>query len=546
MCWGVMGGPIAFRVGSWSAGVSSSLVSTRVARNVIGVRRRMLSHTSARLEDKLVHQSKSGMLLPPPPHVRRARRIAALDKSRRKVAPRVLKQAGLTDYDPEEPEEQLSRERTEHILLSRVEDPKSAPHPESPGSSKGKVKGQLSRVGVLRPPIQWYPGHIAKAERKLREVLKLVDVVLEVRDCRIPASTTHPSVPEWIGTRRRVVVMNRADLAPSDARSAWKRELKVEQHLSYRALLRHVGGRNGEFAHEVVSANARFVDGKRGTGIAALKKEVLRVGAYVNERRTRKGMLPRPIRCVCIGYPNVGKSALINRLAGRRAVKSENRPGVTRQQQWVRVSKEIELLDTPGIIPMKFVDQATALKLAFCDDIGEASYNVELVAAALLEDLYTVAAQTNQTYFKDGAIRDRFGAFMRVHESGEVLLEKIASSNFQNDLHRAARAILADFRAGRLGPVALEIAPCDIEDYPPLVAIDPADELAGIEFDLKERHIASENELNDGDTTEDDRESVSSRRLLTDSHAHSSSDSHAPREGETHASEFTPADFSSN
>lgn len=162
-----------------------------------------------------------------------------------------------------------------------------------------------------------------------------------------------------ISKRPRLVAMNRMDMAPEVARNAWRRSLEAE------------------------GAQVFFTNSKLGDGVAQLKRAALQAGSVVNEKRERRGLLPRAIRCVVIGYPNVGKSALINRLVKKRAAKSANRPGVTRGLQWVRISDTIELLDTPGIIPMKLVSQDAASKLAICDDIGEASYDNQLVAVRI-------------------------------------------------------------------------------------------------------------------------------------------------------------------
>ena len=182
-----------------------------------------------------------------------------------------------------------------------------------------------------RPVIEWYPGHIAKAERLMSEVLQMVDVVVELRDARAPIATTHPMLPTWIGSRGRVLVINRIDSVPERSRAAWERTLKEQ----------------GEEPH--------FVDAKKGTGVAALKKAIMRAGSRVNERRKRRGIAPRAVRAAILGYPNVGKSALINRLVGQRKTKSENRPGVTRGFTWIRIDKDVQLLDSPGIIPAKQV-----------------------------------------------------------------------------------------------------------------------------------------------------------------------------------------------
>ncbi|MGK7936034.1 MAG: ribosome biogenesis GTPase YlqF, partial [Xenococcaceae cyanobacterium] len=198
------------------------------------------------------------------------------------------------------------------------------------------------------PPIQWYPGHIAKAERQLKENLKRVDVVLEVLDARIPLTSHHPQLKAWIGNKPRILVVNRMDMIPEKTKQEWLSWFKEQ----------------GE--------EPLFTNAKQGKGIKAILKAAQAVGVSMNQRRRDRGMRDRPVRAVVIGFPNVGKSALINRLVGRKAVASARKAGVTRQLQWVRISPEIELLDAPGVIPWRIENQENAVKLAICEDIGEA------------------------------------------------------------------------------------------------------------------------------------------------------------------------------
>lgn len=276
------------------------------------------------------------------------------------------------------------------------------------------------------PPIQWYPGHIAKAERALREQLKLVDVVLEVRDARIPLSTEHPQVRQWLGNKQRVLVLNRLDMIPVQAREQWTDWFRAQGEEPY------------------------FTDAQHGKGIEAVTKAAQAAGAQMNQRRRDRGMLPRPVRAGVIGFPNVGKSALINRLLKRRVVESARRAGVTRQLRWVRISEQIELLDAPGVLPSRLNDQQAALKLAICDDIGEAAYDNQRVAAALVDLLkeLQVASLLQSRYDLDATLM-----------SGEAYLHSLATTRHQGDVERTARELLQDFRKGALGAIALELPP---------------------------------------------------------------------------------------
>lgn len=274
------------------------------------------------------------------------------------------------------------------------------------------------------PPIQWYPGHIAKAEKALLEQLKRVDVVLEVRDARIPLSTHHPQVDQWIGEKGRILVMNRVDMIPPRAKDQWIQWFQER----------------GE--------EPLFTDAQHGKGIEAIAKATQTAGAKMNQRRIDRGMLPRPVRAVVIGFPNVGKSALINRLLKRRVVESARRAGVTRQLRWVRISDQIELLDAPGVLPNKLTDQQAAIKLAICDDIGEAAYDNQRVAASLVDLLQSSAA----------ALESRYGLAI-ADLTGESYIKTLAELNYKGDVERTARHILTDFRKGNLGAIPLELPP---------------------------------------------------------------------------------------
>lgn len=282
--------------------------------------------------------------------------------------------------------------------------------------------------------IQWYPGHIAKAERELKEQLKRVDVVLEVRDARIPLSTHHPQTAQWVGNKTRVLVINRMDMIDSSVRQQWASWFREQGEIPY------------------------FTNAKQGKGVREVTKAAQEAGGAVNQRRRDRGMQPRPVRAVVIGFPNVGKSALINRLLGRRVVESAARAGVTRQLRWVRISDQIELLDAPGVIPLKLNNQQQAIKLAICDDIGEASYDNQLVAAAFVELLKDLELTTEPDLVPESPLTKRYG-LSPSPLSGEEYLNTLAISLHQGDVERTARQLLTDFRKGLLGEVSLELPP---------------------------------------------------------------------------------------
>jgi ribosome biogenesis GTPase A len=281
--------------------------------------------------------------------------------------------------------------------------------------------------------IQWYPGHIAKAEKNLKEQLSRVDVVFEVRDARIPLATHHPQIDEWVGNKTRVLVLNRLDMIPPQVRSLWVDYFQNRGEEPY------------------------FTNAQHGQGITAVAKAAQAAGVELNQRRRDRGMLPRPVRAVVIGFPNVGKSALINRLLGKRVVESAARPGVTRQLRWVRISDQLELLDAPGVIPAKLGNQEAAVKLAICDDIGQASYDNQLVAAALVDLLNSLQEQAGELLPKS-PLYSRYQLDPIPH-TGEAYLHALAQHRNQGDVERTARQLLTDYRKGLLGTMPLELPP---------------------------------------------------------------------------------------
>lgn len=274
------------------------------------------------------------------------------------------------------------------------------------------------------PIIQWYPGHIAKAERHLKEQLKRVDVVLEVLDARIPLASHHPDVASWIGSKPRLLILNRADMIPETVRQEWFAWFHQQGETPY------------------------FTNAKQGYGVNAVSKAAQEAGEAMNQRRQERGMQPRPVRAAAIGLPNVGKSALINRLLGRKVVASARRAGITRQLQWVRISEAIELLDAPGVIPAKLENQKDAVKLAICEDIGEAAYDNQIIAAALVDLLIELQFQ--------GALTSRY-RIAPLALTGEEYVHQLGNHRYQGDTERTALQMLNDFRKGLLGKIPLEL-----------------------------------------------------------------------------------------
>ncbi len=283
------------------------------------------------------------------------------------------------------------------------------------------------------PPIQWYPGHIAKAEKQLNKNLDKVDLVIEVRDARIPMATSHPRLNRWIDGKQHLLVINRRDMISSQAWSAWDEWFRKHGQCPW------------------------WCDAKAGTGVKQIQQAAIRAGCQLNERRRSRGMRSRPVRALMLGFPNVGKSALINRLVRKKAVESARRAGVTRTLRWVRLGQELDLLDAPGVLPPRLDDQEAALRLALCDDIGQASYDVESVALAFLEMLGCLEAKV-EAGVPAGVLKHRYG--VNLNESTKDTydwLQVVAGRHTSGDTTRMAQRILDDFRRLFLGFIALEL-----------------------------------------------------------------------------------------
>ena len=283
------------------------------------------------------------------------------------------------------------------------------------------------------PPIQWYPGHIAKAEQQLRRHLDKVDLVIEVRDARIPLATGHPHLNRWIKGKQHLLVINRRDMVTPQARTDWEAWFK------------------GQGQRTV------WCDAKAGTGVKQVQQAAIRAGDQLNERRRNRGMRPRPVRALTLGFPNVGKSALINRLVKQKVVASARRAGVTRTLRWVRLGQDLDLLDAPGVLPPRLDDQQAALHLALCDDIGQAAYDGELVAQAFLQRLLQLEAQEASGVII-GQLEGRYGVALAGATADPAFwLEAAAARHTSTDTARMAQRLLDDFRKSTLGSIALEL-----------------------------------------------------------------------------------------
>ena len=283
------------------------------------------------------------------------------------------------------------------------------------------------------PAIQWYPGHIAKAEQQLTQHLNKVDLVIEVRDARIPMATGHPHLQRWIKGKQHLLVINRRDMVSAQAQQAWDAWFRSQGHTPW------------------------WCDAKAGTGVKQVQQAAIRAGDQLNERRRKRGMRPRPVRALTLGFPNVGKSALINRLVRQKVVDSARRAGVTRTLRWVRLGQSLDLLDAPGVLPPRLDDQQAALHLALCDDIGQAAYDCEGVALAFLEMLVALEQQPAASV-QPQLLEKRYGIAIEAGPgAAHAWLSAAALRHTSGQSERMAQRLLDDYRRSVLGPIALEL-----------------------------------------------------------------------------------------
>ena len=277
--------------------------------------------------------------------------------------------------------------------------------------------------------IQWYPGHMTKTRRQMEADLKQVDAVCEIVDARIPISSRNPDIDSICGSKPRILVLNRMDLADPDATQEWA------------AYFRSKG-------MAVIAT-----DCKTRRGIADFTPAARAACAEKLQRDAARGM-NRPLRVMVVGIPNVGKSTLINQISGRKGAKAENRPGVTRGKQWVTVDSGLLLLDTPGILWPKFEDREVGMMLAFTGAVKEGVIDLEELACHLMELLHRYYPQ---------ALLDRYKIEAPVGTKGWELLEMAGKNRGYllsgGEIHteRMAKVLVDEFRSGKLGKFTLEM-----------------------------------------------------------------------------------------
>lgn len=274
---------------------------------------------------------------------------------------------------------------------------------------------------------QWYPGHMTKAKRQMQEDIKLIDLIIELVDARIPVSSHNPDIDQLGQNKSRIVLLNKADLADEQRNQEWCSYYKEQ----------------GMYAVRLDSRNRAGMKNVQAVIQDACREKL--------ERNRKRGILNRPVRAMVAGIPNVGKSTFINSFAGKACAKTGNKPGVTKGKQWIRLNKNVELLDTPGILWPKFEDQTVGLHLAYIGSIKDELVNVEEMALELIGEL---------TVKYPGILSERYEADETAGSIG--ILEQLARSRgclkkgSELDYAKAAALLMEDFRSGRLGRISIE------------------------------------------------------------------------------------------
>ena len=275
--------------------------------------------------------------------------------------------------------------------------------------------------------VQWYPGHMTKAKRMMQENIRLIDVMVELVDARVPLSSRNPDIDGLARDKYRIIVLNKADMADEEITSLWETYYKEKGFYTAR------------------------VNSRSGKGIREVKKLIMEACRKKKERDKKRGILNRPVRAMVAGIPNVGKSTFINSFAGKACTKTGNKPGVTKGKQWIKINRDVELLDTPGILWPKFEDQMVGLRLSWIGSIREEVLSVREVAAERLEFLKAEYPEKLQGRYE--VVTD---------EDGSAMLETIARTRGcllkgnQLDFQKAARLVLDEFRSVKLGQISLE------------------------------------------------------------------------------------------
>ncbi len=274
---------------------------------------------------------------------------------------------------------------------------------------------------------QWYPGHMAKAKRMMEENIKLIDLMVELVDARVPMSSRNPEIDQLGKNKSRIILLNKADLADPKWNEAWAEFFKAQ----------------GILVQEINS--------KTGAGMKAIWQLVQDACKEKIEKDRKKGILNRPVRAMVVGIPNVGKSTFINALAGKACTKTGNKPGVTKGKQWIRLNKSLELLDTPGILWPKFEDQKVGQRLAMIGSMNDEILHADELAAAVIAFLQKEYPQLLEKRYQISGDEDAYKMLQEI-----CVVRKCFLKGEQPDIQRASGMVIEDFRSGRIGRITLE------------------------------------------------------------------------------------------
>ena len=275
---------------------------------------------------------------------------------------------------------------------------------------------------------QWYPGHMTKAKRMMQESMKLIDIMIELVDARIPLSSRNPDIDQLAAGKYRLILLNKYDMADDQVTAEWEKYFKAK----------------GFF---VAKTNS-----KSGKGVKATQNIILEACREKLERDRRRGIKNRPIRAMIAGIPNVGKSTFINSLAGRACTKTGNKPGVTKGKQWIKLNKNIEILDTPVILWPKFEDQTVGLRLALIGSIRDEILNQDEMAIELIEYLKHHYSGILEKRYQVDESEDRVKILNAIAENRNCRMK-----GNELDYEKAAKILLEEFRNGKLGRISLEV-----------------------------------------------------------------------------------------
>lgn len=274
---------------------------------------------------------------------------------------------------------------------------------------------------------QWYPGHMTKAKRMMQENIKLIDLIIELVDARIPMSSRNPDIDELGKGKSRIILLNKSDLADAKQNQEWESFFK----------------KKGYFVQPL--------NAKTGSGIKNIQALVQESCREKIERDRKRGIINRPVRAMVVGIPNVGKSTFINSFAGKACAKTGNKPGVTKGKQWIRLNKNLELLDTPGILWPKFEDQKIGERLALIGSINDEILHVDELAVALIENLKKTYLDLLEKRYDITIEEDAYDTLKKI-----AIARKCLQKGELPDVDRASSMLLEDFRSGKLGRITLE------------------------------------------------------------------------------------------